>query len=85
MSASDEGYLAGRIQDALARDPLLGTQDLVVRVRGGCVFVQGLASTPERRDLIVALVAELAPGLEVCDHLTVLEVEAPTDPEVLDR
>lgn len=85
MSArSDEDYLAGRIQDALARDPMLGTQDLVVRVRGGCVSVEGQASTDERRARIVALIADLAPGLEVCDELVVLEVEGPCAAEVLD-
>ena len=61
----DERYLAAHLHEALLADPRVGEQDLEVQLVGGGVRVSGTVATPERRDAIVAVIEEHAPGSEI--------------------
>ena len=80
---SDDAYAVGHITAALAGDPRVGEQGLEVTVTAGRVFVHGTVPTPERRDAVTAVVAELAPGLEVRNETKVATYAELDEPEEL--
>ena len=80
---AEEHYLVGRIQDALAADPQINKQDVAVCVADSCVTLSGQTSTDERKQLIGELVSRLAPELDVRNELVVIEIAAPSEPEVI--
>lgn len=76
-------YLIGRLQDALAVDPRVNVLDVKVSVCGGRIHLTGEVATAARRDAVGQVVAELAPGIEVRNEVTVYELSQATEPEVI--
>jgi osmotically-inducible protein OsmY len=81
--ATDNHYLIGKIQNAIASDPRVNKQDVKVAIRGRRVHLMGQTSTAERRLAITAIVAEIVPDLEVCNELAIIEVTGPIEPEII--
>jgi hypothetical protein len=83
MNAKPPEYLASHIMERLAEDP--ATAELGIRVTVGhdWLHVTGVVATPERRDEVLRVVHEEAPGLEVRSDLTVAEAVEPSDEEIL--
>ena len=46
-----------------------------------CIHIAGSVATADRRDAIVAVVNELAPGWDVCNDVEVVSVDRPPDVE----
>jgi osmotically-inducible protein OsmY len=80
---SDYQYLVGKLQHALAIDRRVNMLDVKVVVRGSKIYLTGEVATEERRRAIVQVVAELLPGIEVRNELTVLEINQPHQPETI--
>jgi osmotically-inducible protein OsmY len=83
MMNSDYQYLVGKLQHALAIDQRVNMLDVKVTVRGGKIHLTGEVATEERRRAVAEVVAELLPGAEVRNELTVLEVNYPPQPEII--
>jgi osmotically-inducible protein OsmY len=83
MMNSDYQYLVGKLQHALAIDRRVNMLDVKVTVRGGKIHLTGEVATEERRRAVAEVVAELLPGAEVRNELTVLEVNYPPQPETI--
>ena len=81
MSADEERYLPEHLHEALLADARVGEQDLRVSADGHCIHVAGTVATEARRDAVVAVVAELAPGWEICNDVDVIDVAARPDVE----
>jgi hypothetical protein len=79
---AEDRYLPEHLHEALLADERVGEQDLQVRADDRCIHIVGTVATAARRDAVVAVVAELAPGWEICNDVEVLDV-AP-DPDVED-
>jgi hypothetical protein len=79
--SAEERYLPEHLHEALLADARVGEQDLQVTAEGHCIHVIGTVPTQSRRDAIVTVVAELAPGWEICNHVEVVEVAAGPDIE----
>lgn len=76
-------YLGGMLSERLAEDDDVHELGITVRVAGDAVFLSGVVSTEERRDLVGARAAELAPGYRVCNEVTVASYAAPAGQESL--
>lgn len=76
-------YLIARIQEALATDPRTGELELDVRIAGGRIFLTGTVSTQERCGAVEVVVREIAPGYQVSNELSCLEVPDPGPEESL--
>jgi osmotically-inducible protein OsmY len=76
-------YLIARIQEALATDPRTGELELDVRMAGGRIFLTGTVSTVERCGAVEEVVRELAPGYQVSNELSCVEVSDPGPEENL--
>jgi osmotically-inducible protein OsmY len=76
-------YLAGWLSDRLAEDGDVHELGITVRVTGDSVFLSGVVATADRRDLVGSRVADLAPGLRVCNEVTVAAYPEPTAMESL--
>ena len=76
---TDEIYLAGQIEQALARDPR--THELGVRaeVDGGAVVLRGEVAGEQRQRLVAQVAAEAAPGLAVRNEVSVPAVLPPDE------
>ena len=83
MSGRDtEGrYLPEHLHEALLADVRVGEQDLQVTADEHCIHVAGRVLTAARRDAVVAVVAELAPGWEICNDVEVVDVADGPDVE----
>ena len=81
----EERYLPEHLHEALLADARVGEQDLQVHADGHCIHVNGRVATAARRDAIVAVVAELAPGWEICNEVELLDVASAPDVEDLGR
>ena len=81
MTADDERYLPEHLHEALLADARVGEQDLRVWADGHCIHVAGTVATEARRGAVVAVVAELAPGWEICNEVDVVHVAARPDVE----
>jgi hypothetical protein len=79
---ADERYLPEHLHEALLADERVGEQDLHVTADEHCIHVTGTVATPVRRDAIVTVIAELAPGWEICNEVEL--VDAAADPDVED-
>lgn len=76
-------YLVGKIQNAIASDPRINKQDVKVAIHGSKIHLMGQTSTAERRLTIATIVSEVAPGLEICNEVAIIEVTGPVDPEII--
>jgi len=79
---AEERYLPEHLHEALLADDRVGEQDLHVHADQHCIHVTGTVATAARRDAIIAVVTELAPGWEICNDVDILHVVA--DPDVED-
>jgi hypothetical protein len=74
-------YRVGHLEQALAeRVSELGLHVVVVADQ---VYVRGTVSTPERRDAVTAVLAELVPELGVHNEIVVCGFTEPTEAEAL--
>ena len=80
--SAEERYLPEHLHEALLADQRVGEQDLQVRAEAHCIHVTGTVSTHARRDAIVTVINELAPGWEICNDVEVVDIA--TDPDVED-
>jgi len=74
-------YLPEHLHEALLADVRVGEQDLQVTADEHCIHVAGRVLTASRRDAVVAVVAELAPGWEICNDVEVVDVADGPDVE----
>jgi hypothetical protein len=77
-----ERYLPEHLHEALLADERVGEQDLHLTADEHCLHVTGTVPTQARRDAIVTVIAELAPGWEICNEVELVDVAA--DPDVED-
>jgi hypothetical protein len=75
-------YLPEHLHEALLADERVGEQDLHLTADEHCLHVTGTVPTQARRDAIVTVIAELAPGWEICNEVELVDVAA--DPDVED-
>ncbi len=84
QTAKDEPrYLAPRIRQALADDARVSMLDIKVLVKDRVIHIMGQVDTGERREAVREVVAQAAPGFEVRDETTELELAPPGHPEVI--
>lgn len=76
-------YLGGWLAEHLAEDSDIHELGITVRVAGQSVFLTGVASTEERRDLLGRRAGELVPGYRICNEVTVASYAAPDRQESL--
>jgi Icc-related predicted phosphoesterase len=76
-------YLVGKLQEALATDPRVNALDVKVIICGDKVHLTGEVHTEERREAVAEVVAEILPGAEVRNELTVCELSQAFPPEVI--
>lgn len=82
MTGDAEGrYLPEHLHEALLADERVGEQDLQVHVDEHCIHIRGTVATAARRDAVVAVVAELAPGWDICNEVQLLDAAARPDVE----
>jgi hypothetical protein len=84
VSERGDGYLPEHLHEALLADERVGEQALDVWADEHCIHVAGSVTTAARRDAILSVVNELAPGWDVCNEVEVVSVERPPDVEDLD-
>jgi osmotically-inducible protein OsmY len=78
---AEERYLPEHLHEALLADSRVGEQDLRVTAEGHCIHITGTVPTQSRRDAIVTVVTELAPGWQICNDVEVVEVAPGPDVE----
>ena len=76
-------YLVGKLQEALATDSRVGAQDIRISIAHGRVHLTGQVPTDERRDAVQRITEEVAPGLDVRNEITVLELSESVKPEAV--
>ena len=81
MTDADDPYLAVHVRERLVADERVGEQDLRVHADAHCIHVSGTVSTAARREAVVTVVGELAPGWEICNEVEVLDVAPRPDVE----
>lgn len=81
----EERYLPEHLHEALLADERVGEQDLQVWADEGCIHVSGTVATEARRSAVVSVVAELAPGWEICNEVELVDVSSRPDVEEIDR
>ena len=74
MKDEPDDYAAQHLREALAVDGRVGEMGLHVRTVAGKVFLTGEVATPERRDAIDAVAAEVLPDYEVHNETVVTPV-----------
>jgi osmotically-inducible protein OsmY len=79
----DPRYLAPRIRQALADDARVSMLDIKVFVKERVIHITGQVDTEDRREAMRDVVAQAAPGFEVRDETTELELAPPGHPEVI--
>ena len=77
---SGEQYLVGRLEEALAHE---GETDVHVSVTGDRVLMTGTVSTDARLETVDGIAREVADGLTVQNHVTVMHCREPDDQERL--
>ena len=78
---AEERYLPEHLHEALLADERVGEQDLRVTADEHCIHVTGTVPTRARRDAIVAVIAELAPGWGICNDVELVNVAPGPDVE----
>ena len=76
-------YDAEHIREALIHDDRVNALDAQVRLVGQALVVTGNVPTAQRRDAISAVIAELAPGVEIRNDVTVADLSQPDGQEVV--
>ena len=76
-------YLGGWLSDRLAEDDDVHELGITVRVAGDAVFLAGVVTSAERRDVIGERAAALVPGYRICNEVTVATYAAPEAQESL--
>jgi osmotically-inducible protein OsmY len=77
-------YLVAKLQEALARDPRVGTQDIKVVFTGGRIHLIGEVPTRARREAIDAVAADTLPGVPVRNEVRVLALGDAGEPEAIE-
>jgi BON domain-containing protein len=83
MTEEPKGYVIERVRRALAGDERVNELALEVTVRARHVFITGTVSSPERREAVSAVVAEVLPGYEISNQTTVPRADVPVEAEEL--
>ena len=73
----EPAYLAGHLQELLARDDRVHEPELNVTVERRRVVITGVAPTEERRAAVDAVIAEACPEHEVVNRVTVADYDPP--------
>jgi osmotically-inducible protein OsmY len=81
MLVAEPRYDQERIRQALATDPRVGEPELSVDVVAGRVLVSGSVPSPEVRDAVAEVVAEVAPGLPFESRVEVTRRDEPAGEE----
>ena len=76
-------YDAEHIREALIADPRVNALDVQVSLAGEALVVTGSVPTMERRDAIATVLAELAPGVDVRNDVSLIDLSEPTGQEVV--
>lgn len=76
-------YDAEHIREQLIANPRINALDVQVRLVGGALVVTGNVGDDERRRLIGDAVESLAPGIEVRNDVSVIDMREPTGQEVV--
>ncbi len=74
-------YLVARLQEALARDTRVSTQDIRVLVINGRIHLLGDVATEARRQAVDAVVHEVLPQLTVRNDVRVIDLSTAASPE----
>ena len=80
-AAGEERYLPEHLHEALLADHRVGEQALTVWADAHCIHVAGTVATAERRDAVATVVAELAPGWDICNDVELVTVDGHPDAE----
>ncbi len=78
-----EEYLAQHLRDALAEDPRVGELGVVVTVVHGHVYFGGQVANDGRRRAVAAVAAEVLPGHQLHNEVTVTSWSETADMEAL--
>lgn len=78
-----DSYDAEHIREAVIGDPRVNALDVQVRLAGTALVVTGNAATAQQRAVIAHVVAELAPGVEIRNDVSVTDLSEPTTSEVV--
>jgi hypothetical protein len=76
-------YLGGWLSERLAEEDDIHELGITVRVAGSSVFLSGVVSTEERRDLIGERATALLPDYRICNEVTIASSAAPDAQESL--
>ena len=76
-------YLVAHLHEALLTDDRLHEQAIEIVIVGSRLELRGEVATPERRAAAIAVVREIAPGVDVSDDLRVSRTARRDDPEPL--
>ena len=79
--SNEERYLPEHLHEALLADERVGEQDLRVWADEHCIHIAGSVATGARREAVVEVIHELAPGWDVCNEVELVDVDAPPDVE----
>lgn len=76
-------YLAERVRQAVATDVRTTEQGVQVRVTDAELFLSGQVGTPERREAVAEVAAEIVPDRRVHNDVTVVRLGDEHTPERL--
>jgi osmotically-inducible protein OsmY len=82
-SESLDAYDAEHIREQLIADPRTNALDVQVSLSGSALVLTGHVISEDRRRVICDVVAELAPGVEIRDDLSVTDLTEPQGSEVI--
>lgn len=77
-------YLVARVQEALARDKRVGSQDIKVVATAGRIHLMGDVSTEARRAAADDVARKVAPGVTVRNELHVLALGEAGEAEAIE-
>ena len=76
-------YLVARVQRALAEDPRVNVLDIKVMVQGDKIHLTGQVAHEAHKQAATEVASSVVPDTEIRNELTVLNVEAPAQPEAI--
>ena len=76
-------YDAEHIREALIHDERVNALDAQIHLSGNALVVTGNVPSEERRQAITAVIAELAPGIEIRNDVSVADLSQPDGQEVV--
>ena len=68
---SEHAYVAEHVREQLLHDPRVGELDVHLSIENDVVFVTGNVSTADRRAALAEVLAEMLPGLKICNETAV--------------